>query len=109
MEVRRKLLALKATIQNRVALGFRALMPDEEWVLVDARDDRVDADCRAVRGNIYRGDTVQSLFPQAVFLGATTIRANVHFGCRCTLEWVNVRECVAERLRQELVGVAGSV
>lgn len=106
-EIRQKLEAMKATIQNRVSTGYRPLMHDEDWILVDARDEKVcKEECMPVRGKVYRGDGVLDAFPNAAFESATSIRANIHGGCRCTLEWVNASEVVTERLRQELEEVA---
>ena len=103
-EIRDKLIYLKEFCKNREASGYPSLMSDEEWELVDARDDRVDAECRAIRGKVYRGTFILTTFPDSAFVNAALIDANLHDGCRCTLEWVNPNEVVTERLRNESEG-----
>jgi hypothetical protein len=113
-EIRQKLEAMKATIQNRVVTGWRPLLSDENWLYVTAQDDRVCASiCLPLDSQVFNCEELPSKFPNAVFVDATTIKMNTHRPrdewCRCYSFWNDAAEVVTERLRSELEEAANTV
>ncbi len=102
-EILSKLLAAKAVVTNREALGYRVLMPDELYRINVFSD--ACATCLPYRGKIVRGDELLVLFPDAVPLDEGLWALNRHRVCRCEAEWSNRDEVLASRLAAEIAGV----
>ena len=65
----------------------------ETWQLVTAADERVCPICSARDGEIYSGDDMDILFPDAEAIGdGDILTADLHANCRCVIVPVDVSE-----------------
>jgi hypothetical protein len=101
-EVRTLLSRVQSVVDNRNAVGWRVLQHDEDWFFFSERDAKVCTACLAMEGTVHRGDYVPERFPLYQFIDPTHIYPQVHYGCRCTLEWVDSAEKIRDRLDQEI-------
>ena len=112
-EIREKLEQLKSILAYRQSAGYPVLQADEEWMFHDMHDTAVCLDCHALDGIIFQGDVVASQFPFYQFESAISIFPHIQNSfhsssrCRCSLEWINVTECIQSRIYNEMVLAVG--
>ena len=101
-DIREMLGRVKNIILNRNAVGWRILQHDEDWFFFTQRDKVVCPICLKLEGTIHRGDYIPNRFPNYNFIDATHIYPQVHYRCRCELQWLDSAETIRDRLHEEI-------
>ena len=99
---RLNLIGISNIMREREQKSWRPMQHDEDWIYLTERDVRVCPICKPLESTIFRGDYIAYKFIHYKFIDALHIEPNVHFNCRCVLEWSNSAEAIKDRLMEEL-------